>query len=120
MLRFNLSVIFTKRNVSHPRRFLMETIKVNHVTASNLLSGSTKSLHLSYVSRLCEVLQCTPDELLEWVPSKNDSVLPEKHPLNKLTNRQEEKLLMEQALKKVGQMSAEELRAMMEAVAEKK
>ncbi len=111
MLRFNLNVIFTKRNISHPRRFLMETIKVNHVTASNLLYGRTKSLHLSYVSRLCAALQCTPDELLEWVPEKGGK-LPERHPLKKLTNRQEEKMLVEQALEKVGVMSAEQLRAM--------
>lgn len=120
MLKFNLNVILAKQKIPYPRRFLLETVKINHVAATNLLKGSTKSLHLSYLSRLCVALQCTPNDLLEWIPDKSGVALPENHPLQKLANRAEEVKLVEKVLDKLGTMSADELRAMMETMAEKK
>lgn len=118
MLRFNLNLILTKRNILHPRQFLIEQAGINHVTASNLLKGDAKLLRLTYVTKLCRALRCTPDELLEWVPAKGESALPENHPLTKLANRAEEEKLVEKMIDKVGSMSPDELRAMATAMQE--
>ena len=112
MLKFNLNLILTKRNISSPRQFLIEQVGISHVTASNLLKGDAKLLRLSYISKLCRMLRCTPDDLLEWVPAKGEGALPENHPLAKLANRAEEEELVEKIMDKVASMSRNELRAM--------
>ncbi len=53
------------RGVKHLRTYL-----VNHGftdgEARNLVSGETRLLRLTLITRLCEVFDCTPNELLDW------------------------------------------------------
>lgn len=53
------------RGVKHLRTYL-----VNHGfsegEARNLVSGKTRLVRLTILTRLCEVFECTPNELLDW------------------------------------------------------
>ena len=50
-----------------------ETTTCNHKT-------DKEKMNLKDVEKLCELLQCTPNDLLQWNPSKEDEN-NEKHPL---------------------------------------
>lgn len=110
MLKTNLQVVLWQRNIANPRRFLINKAHISPETATNLLKGSIKSFRLSYMSSLCRLLDCTPNDLLEWVPSNGQNDLPPHHALRSLMSRDEEKRLAEAALSKIAKMSIDELR----------
>lgn len=114
MLKINLHAAIVKQNIANPRQFLIRKAGINPETASNLLAGNVKAFRLSYMSALCKLLHCTPNDLLEWEISASADELPENHPLNELMNKQEEKRLVQAAMMKIAAMSADELRAMVE------
>lgn len=110
MLKVNLNVLMAKRNVRHPRQFLIKRAGISPETASNLLQGKVKSFRLSYMSAICELLNCTPNDLLEWVPDGEGRELPNNHQLRKIMNKEEEKRLAQAAVEKIATMTVDELR----------
>jgi DNA-binding Xre family transcriptional regulator len=65
MLILNLKRLIEMRGVKHLRSYL-----VNHgfsdSVARTLVSGEAKMVRLSTLVQLCELFQCTPNELLDW------------------------------------------------------
>jgi len=65
MLVLNLKRLIEMRGVKNLRAYL-----VNHGftqgEARNLVSGKTQLLRFSLGTRLCEVFDCTPNDLLDW------------------------------------------------------
>lgn len=82
MLRYNFSRIFKIKGIERPYSFL-----INHGfsdrLASRLHRNEIRRIDLNTVERLCLLFQCTPDDLMEWVP---DQPVKENadHPLHKL------------------------------------
>jgi len=82
MLRYNFSRIFRIKGISKPGPYLMENgFKRN--TAFKIARNSVYELNNVHLEKLCILLCCTPNDLLEWHPDKNVKV-PEDHPIRKL------------------------------------
>ncbi len=79
MLKYNFTRIFEARGIARPNSYLVkEGCSANY--ANRIANNKIRKLNLDEVERFCELLQCTPNDLLEWVPGP-DSTNIEKHPL---------------------------------------
>lgn len=58
----------------------LSKLNINYRTAQTLISGKAKSIKLETMFKLCEILQCTPNDLLTISP-KTAQNLPPNHPL---------------------------------------
>ncbi|MES2566602.1 MAG: helix-turn-helix transcriptional regulator [Bacteroidota bacterium] len=63
MLTLNLQPVFKARGIDKPYSFLVSAGFPSY-TAHNLLNAKTVSFRLSYIDKLCAILNCTPNELL--------------------------------------------------------
>ncbi|HEY6914354.1 MAG TPA: helix-turn-helix transcriptional regulator [Paludibacter sp.] len=82
MLKVNILRVCEIRGIKKPLSFFK-----NHgfspATATRMAGGYMNSFSLETVEKLCLALNCTPNDLLEWTPSKN--IAPDAtHPLNDL------------------------------------
>ncbi len=82
MLKLNLSRLFNERGISQPCIYLIKHNIPRH-TAQRILSGEHTHLHFTHVETLCKALVCTPNDLLEYIPDKEEGLL-ENHPLKAL------------------------------------
>ena len=82
MLQYNFKPIFALRAITRPFAFLRQNGFSNSF-AAKVTQNKVKVLNNRELERLCLVFDCTPNELLEWVP---DEGLPvdDKHSLHKL------------------------------------
>lgn len=60
----------------------------NPNTASRLLNAHIKNMNLKHVEQLCLLLDCTPNDLLEWEPD-HSIASPEKKALSSLIRKDE-------------------------------
>ena len=85
MLKFNLTPLFKARSIARPSQFLLQ-MGFSPNTATNFKLGRANMLNLTHVEKLCELLKCTPNDLLEWIPSKEQEQASD-HPLTPLRHR---------------------------------
>ena len=82
MLKVNILRVCTMRSITKPLSFFR-----NHgfssATATRIAGGYMNSFSLETVEKLCLSLNCTPNDLLEWTPSK-DMAANSTHSLNAL------------------------------------
>ncbi|MBO7676994.1 MAG: helix-turn-helix transcriptional regulator [Erysipelotrichaceae bacterium] len=64
----NIDVMLAKRKMSVTE--LAEKVGISLGNMSILKTGKAKAIKLSTLARLCEVLDCQPGDLLEYVPNK--------------------------------------------------
>ena len=83
MLQFRIRFLLESKGIVKPYNFLIKNGFTPNV-ATRCLQGKIMVLKLSQITRLCTILGCTPNDLLEWVPQTNVSRLPETHPLHTL------------------------------------
>ena len=81
MLVFNPRRIFRLRGIERPNNFLVKN-GFTPMIASRLLAPLS-SVKVSSVGRLCQLLNCTPNDLFDWKPATN-SPLSKNHALNEL------------------------------------
>lgn len=79
MLTFNFSRIFKARGIDKPFSYLVK-VGYSDNFATRVVNNRIKRLNLDDLEKLCELLQCTPNDLLEWIPESKD-VSNNKHPL---------------------------------------
>jgi len=79
MLTFNFSRIFKARGIEKPFSYLVR-IGYSDNFATRIVNNRIKRLDLTDLEKLCELLQCTPNDLLEWIPESKDKT-NDKHPL---------------------------------------
>ena len=79
MLTFNFSRIFKARGIDKPFTFLVKSGYSGNF-ATSIVNSRHDKLNLKDVERLCELFQCTPNDLLEWIPNGKDANNG-KHPL---------------------------------------
>jgi DNA-binding Xre family transcriptional regulator len=72
MLTFNFSRIFTARGIEKPFTFLVKAGYSDNF-ATRIVHSRHDKLNLKEVERLCELFQCTPNDLLEWIPKSKDA-----------------------------------------------
>jgi DNA-binding Xre family transcriptional regulator len=79
MLTFNFSRIFKARGIDKPFSYLVK-VGYSDNFATRIVNNRIKRLDLADLEKLCELLQCTPNDLLEWIPESKDKT-NDMHPL---------------------------------------
>jgi len=79
---YNFQKIFKLRGITQPFVYL-----IKHGFPRGQAYQFTKlrndGLRIKNLERLCLLLECTPNDIIEWIPPK-DFQIPETHPLHKL------------------------------------
>ena len=79
MLAFNFTRIFKARGIDKPFSYLVKGGYSDNF-ATRIVNNRMQRLNLTDIEKLCELLQCTPNDLLEWIPDSKDST-NDNHPL---------------------------------------
>ena len=82
MLYLDLRRILNDKGIEKHNTFLQK-LGIPAYTASKLLHNNVTSVNLTYISRICVGLNCTPAELFTWKDDARDT-LPAGHALQKL------------------------------------
>lgn len=80
MIRLNIDYIFAMRGIKQKFTFIRKQ-GLSHEVSHRLANNDTQSINLRHLTKLCEVLHCTPNDLLDH---SEDSSLPPNHPLSAL------------------------------------
>lgn len=72
MLVFNLTNIFQARGITNPAGFLRKN-GFSYDSAYRFSSSQIIKPSLVLIERLCIVLNCTPNDILEWIPDEGAS-----------------------------------------------
>jgi len=82
MIRYNFERIFRAKGIDKPYSYLVRS-GFSENFSTRVKNNKIKMLSLEQLERLCIVLRCSPNDLLEWQPDKHSN--PGKdHPLNAL------------------------------------
>jgi len=86
MVQLNLTRIFKARGIEQPYKFLIRNGFVPF-TAHKYKNGKAEHIRLDHIEKLCIILNCTPNDIFEWVP---DDLLDDypNHPLQKIRKRE--------------------------------
>lgn len=68
MIVVNLDVMMAKRKISLQE--LAEKIGITNANLSILKTGKGKAIRFSTLEKICEVLECTPGDILEYRKEK--------------------------------------------------
>jgi DNA-binding Xre family transcriptional regulator len=79
MLAFNFSRIFKARGIDRPFSYLVKAGYSGNF-ATRIVNNRIKRLELTVIEKLCVLLKCTPNDMLEWIPESNDKI-NNNHPL---------------------------------------
>ncbi|MBE6657265.1 MAG: helix-turn-helix transcriptional regulator [Ruminococcaceae bacterium] len=71
MIIVNIDVMLAKRKMSVGE--LADRVGFTMANVSLLKNGKIKALKLSTLDKLCQILNCQPGDLLEFVPGAEDS-----------------------------------------------
>ncbi len=91
MLYFSLNSLFKMRGIENPHATLIKAGIYSHSTSS-LLNSEIRSMRFDHLEKLCNLLNCTPNDLLTWRPDAN-TPLPDSHALKQLQHKPEEENL---------------------------
>lgn len=67
----NLDVVMAKRKMGSGE--LAEKIGITQANLSILKTGKAKAVRFSTLEKLCEVLDCQPGDILEYVRGENEN-----------------------------------------------
>lgn len=82
MIFLNIKRVFAFRGIQNPYSKLVK-LGISRPTAWNLLENGVASINNKHLERICEYLNCEPNDLYEWRPSAN-ALNIENHPLKAL------------------------------------
>jgi DNA-binding Xre family transcriptional regulator len=82
MLKFNFQRILKARGVEKTYTYLVQEGFSRNV-AVRMNTGKLKSISLKELEKLCVKFNCTPNDLLEWVPDRYAGDI-DMHPLREL------------------------------------
>lgn len=69
-LRINLDVMMARRRISLTE--LAEKVGITQANLSILKNEKARAIRFSTLEKLCEVLQCQPGDLIEFVAEQSD------------------------------------------------
>ena len=70
MIIINIDVMLAKRKMSVT--VLSNRVGITMANMSILKNGKAKAIKLETLSKICEVLQCQPGDVLEYVPDAEE------------------------------------------------
>jgi DNA-binding Xre family transcriptional regulator len=82
MIVLSLGRLFNARGILKPYGFLVKN-GFTPTTATKLVSGNVEYLRLEYIEQLAKLLNCTPNDMLEWKPDAKTQITKD-HPLSAL------------------------------------
>jgi DNA-binding Xre family transcriptional regulator len=85
MLIYNLESIYKARGILKPYAFF-KSKGFSDSFAAKLNKGKVTGMKLSTLEKVCEMLNCTPHDLLEWEPDQG-SITIKDHPLQVLESK---------------------------------
>ncbi|MBN2637764.1 MAG: helix-turn-helix transcriptional regulator [Bacteroidales bacterium] len=88
MLQYNFNRVFKARGIEKPYRFLHHA-GISSNLASKISKNEVHRLDLNIMERLCIILNCTSNDLLEWIPEENTNI-PADHALRLLEKPEKE------------------------------
>ena len=88
MLKFNVKRAFALRGIERMTGFLVK-LGMTYPRASRFLKTESGLIKIKDIERLCVALNCTPNDLFEWLPEASKTILPETHSLNALRKTKE-------------------------------
>lgn len=112
MLKFSLTKLAFARGIANQYSFLVKN-GFSSATAKLLESGEIDYLKLEYLERLSVILNCTPNDLFEWVPN-NKSEDKADHPLQPL--KKSASINMGKVLKKLPMEKIRELESLLKSI----
>ena len=71
MIRVNLDVMLAKRRLSSGE--LAERLGITPANLSILKTNKGKAIRFSTLDALCQILECQPADILEYVPDTTES-----------------------------------------------
>lgn len=83
MLTYNYRRVFSARGISQPYTFLRRAGFSNDL-AYKISHNKAKNLRTYHLEKLCLILYCTPEDLMDWSPGVNSSI-PKDHPIRRVT-----------------------------------
>jgi DNA-binding Xre family transcriptional regulator len=72
MLKINIQRILAGRAIDRPYTYFIKQGFSKNL-AARLNTGKMKQMKLANIEKLCLLFQCTPNELLEWVPAEKEN-----------------------------------------------
>ncbi len=75
MLIYNFKRVFKARGIDKPRAFLISHGFPRGI-ATSIATNKVDRFALKHLEKLCLILNCTPDDLLEWKPSDKKEDTP--------------------------------------------
>ena len=84
MLKYNIKALCTARGITKPVGHLIKA-GINPQMASLLISNKLASIKPAVLEKLCTHLNCTPNDLMEWIPEANTNT--QNHPLESLQRK---------------------------------
>ena len=109
MLYLNLKPIFSAKGIEKPSQYLIKN-GFSSVTAHRLLSSQTRAIKFDHIEKLCQILLCEPNDLLEWIPSSTKINHPN-NPLNKLIATKENLTNLKETLTTIPYQQLKEITA---------
>lgn len=86
MLSFNLISVMKARQIERPYTYLVKAGITPH-SAHKLLHSNTRIVRLDHIEKLCEILHCLPNDLIQFTPNSAQQQQPN-HPLNNLIKKE--------------------------------
>jgi Cro/C1-type HTH DNA-binding domain len=79
MLVYKISEVLQACGIKNPVIYLVKA-GIGKSKAIGLLKNTQKTITLLDLSKLCQLLQCTPNDLLDWQPNSKFNIA-ENHPI---------------------------------------
>ena len=80
MLKYNFNRVFKARGIEKPITFLRQA-GIYDAFATRMKKNQVHRMNLPTIEKICILLKCTPNDLMEWEPDSNVESFSE-HPLN--------------------------------------
>ena len=106
MINLRIRQLLTNKGVQKPFLWLRKR-GIVHATAHRLLANKAKRISLDHMNIICKGINCTPNDLFEWMPDDTGPALPSTHHLHSIAPRVALRLL--QKLKDLTEEEIEEL-----------
>ena len=85
MLKYNIKYLLEARGITKPLAYLTKG-GITYQMAHNLINNKVAAIKPAVIEKLCTHLNCTPNDLMEWIPEENTQI--ENHPLKPLMRKQ--------------------------------
>jgi DNA-binding Xre family transcriptional regulator len=76
MIEFQIKDLMKAKGIKSPYKQLRKA-GISHSTAQGYMTGMRHSIYLEHIEIFCNLLRCTPNDLLAWTPASHAEDYPE-------------------------------------------